>query len=53
MTRFLSSWIPAKVAVLGMVSNGFTIADPNDAGMMDFVGFDTNVPMLLADFAKQ
>lgn len=45
--------IPAKVAVLGMVANEFTIADPNDAGMMDFVGFDTNVPMLLADFAKQ
>jgi 60 kDa SS-A/Ro ribonucleoprotein len=34
------------------VSNGFSIADPNDAGMMDVVGFDTNVPQLMADFAK-
>jgi 60 kDa SS-A/Ro ribonucleoprotein len=44
--------IPAKVAVIGMVANNFTIADPNDAGMMDFVGFDTAVPQLLSDFAK-
>ena len=44
--------IPAKLAVIGMVSNGFSIADPNDAGMMDFVGFDTAVPRLLADFTK-
>jgi 60 kDa SS-A/Ro ribonucleoprotein len=44
--------IPAKLIVVGMVSNGFTIADPDDAGMMDVVGFDTNVPALMADFAK-
>ncbi len=43
--------IAAKVIVVGMVSNGFSIADPNDAGMMDVVGFDTNVPQLMADFA--
>ena len=45
--------IPAKLAVIGMVANDFTIADPNDAGMMDFVGFDTAVPQLLSDFAKE
>ena len=33
--------IGAKLVVIGMVSNGFTIADPNDAGMLDVVGFDT------------
>ena len=27
--------IPAKLVVVAMVSNGFTIADPEDAGMMD------------------
>lgn len=43
--------IPAKLIVVGMASNGFTIADPNDAGMMDVVGFDTSVPQVMADFA--
>ncbi|HEX4610875.1 MAG TPA: hypothetical protein VH092_21980, partial [Urbifossiella sp.] len=42
--------IPAKLVVVGMVSNGFTIADPDDAGMLDVVGFDTAVPQLLAQF---
>ena len=44
--------IPAKLVVVGMVSNGFTIADPEDAGMMDVVGFDSAAPALIADFAK-
>jgi 60 kDa SS-A/Ro ribonucleoprotein len=42
--------IPAKLVVCGMVANGFTIADPNDAGMLDVVGFDTAVPQTLSDF---
>jgi 60 kDa SS-A/Ro ribonucleoprotein len=33
-----------------MVSNGFTIADPNDTGMMDVVGFDTATPALISEF---
>lgn len=44
--------IPAKLAVVGMVSNPFTIADPNDAGMLDVVGFDTNTPAVIADFSR-
>jgi 60 kDa SS-A/Ro ribonucleoprotein len=44
--------IPAKLVVVGMTSNGFTIADPNDAGMLDVVGFDTSTPPVLADFAR-
>ena len=43
--------IPAKLVVVAMVSNGFTIADPEDAGMMDVVGFDSAAPALIADFA--
>lgn len=43
--------IPAKLIVIGMVSSGFTIADPSDGGMMDVVGFDTAVPQVMADFA--
>ena len=45
--------IPAKLVVVGMVANDFTIADPNDSGMMDVVGFDTAVPNIMADFALQ
>jgi len=44
--------IGAKLIVVGMVSNGFTIADPNDAGMMDVVGFDAAAPAVMADFVE-
>ena len=42
--------IPAKLVVVGMVANEFSIADSNDAGMMDVVGFDTAAPNLISDF---
>jgi 60 kDa SS-A/Ro ribonucleoprotein len=42
----------AKLVVVGMTSNGFTIADPNDRGMLDVVGFDTATPQVISDFAK-
>lgn len=45
--------IPAKLVVCGMVSNGFTIADPKDGGMLDVVGFDTATPQIIGDFAKE
>jgi len=34
-----------------MVSNGFSIAAPDDAGMLDVVGFDTTTPRVIGDFA--
>lgn len=40
----------AKSIVVAMTSNGFTIADPNDPGMLDVVGFDTSVPQAMSDF---
>ncbi len=43
--------IPAKLIVQAFVANRFSIADPNDAGMLDVVGFDTSVPSLIRDFA--
>lgn len=43
--------IDARLAVLGVAASPFTIADPNDRGMMDFVGFDSNAPRVLADFS--
>jgi 60 kDa SS-A/Ro ribonucleoprotein len=47
-----SMGIQAKLAVCAVTSTGFTIADPSDAGMIDVVGFDANVPRVLADFAR-
>jgi 60 kDa SS-A/Ro ribonucleoprotein len=45
--------IDAKLIVVGMTSTGFSIADPNDAGMMDVVGFDSSAPAVMADFARR
>jgi 60 kDa SS-A/Ro ribonucleoprotein len=45
--------ISAKLIVVGMVSNQFSIADPDDAGMLDVVGFDTATPALMADFVSE
>ena len=36
----------------GALANGFTIADPNDPGMLDVVRFDTAAPQLISDFAR-
>jgi 60 kDa SS-A/Ro ribonucleoprotein len=44
--------IDAKLIVVGMVSNGFSIADPDDTGMLDVVGFDTATPNIMSAFAK-
>lgn len=43
--------INAKLIVVGMVSNGFSIADPNDPGMLDVVGFDTATPTVISEFS--
>ena len=42
----------ARLAVIGMTSSGFTIANPNDPGMLDVVGFDSATPQLLSNFFK-
>jgi 60 kDa SS-A/Ro ribonucleoprotein len=47
-----ASGIDARLIVVGMVSNRFSIADPADPGMLDVVGFDTATPQLIADFAR-
>lgn len=44
--------IDARLIVVGMTSNGFSIADPNDPGMLDVVGFDTATPAVIADFIR-
>ena len=47
-----ASGIDARLVVVGMVSNGFSIADPADPGMLDVVGFDTATPQLISHFAR-
>jgi 60 kDa SS-A/Ro ribonucleoprotein len=42
--------IPAKLVVVGMSANRFTIADPHDSGMMDVVGFDPATPQAITQF---
>lgn len=42
--------IDAKLIVVGLVSNDFTIADPTDSGQMDVVGFNSSVPQVIAEF---
>lgn len=42
--------IAAKLVVVAMASNGFSIADPDDGGMLDVVGFDTATPNVISDF---
>lgn len=44
--------IAAKLVVVAMTSNGFTIADPEDAGMLDVVGFDAATPQVISDFMR-
>lgn len=40
--------IPAKLIVVGMTATQFSIADPDDAGMLDVVGFDSATPAVMA-----
>jgi 60 kDa SS-A/Ro ribonucleoprotein len=42
----------AKAVVVGVTSSGFTLADPNDRGMLDVVGFDATVPAVIADYIR-
>jgi 60 kDa SS-A/Ro ribonucleoprotein len=47
-----SSGIDAKLVVVGMTATEFTIANPDDAGMLDVVGFDTAAPNVMSDFVR-
>lgn len=42
--------IPAKLIVAATASNGFSIADPADPGMLDVIGFDASMPQAVSDF---
>lgn len=44
--------IDARMVVMGMTATPFTIADPDDQGMLDVVGLDSNAFNLIASFAN-
>ncbi len=43
--------IDARLITVGMTATQFTIANRNDAGMLDVVGFDTAAPNVISSFA--
>ena len=43
--------IPARLIVVAMVANRFTIGDPNDPGTLSVAGFDTATPNIISQFA--
>uniref|UniRef100_UPI0035E3ECCE TROVE domain-containing protein n=2 Tax=Nocardia speluncae TaxID=419477 RepID=UPI0035E3ECCE len=52
LRRYREHINPQAKLVVGMTASHFTIADPQDAGMLDIAGFDAGVPALPADFAR-
>lgn len=42
--------IQAKLVVVALASTKHTIADPNDAGMLNVVGFDASAPAVISQF---
>lgn len=44
--------IPARLIVVAFTATEFTIADPEDAGMLDVVGLDASLPTLIQNFAR-
>ena len=46
----IQSGIDAKLIICAMTSNGFTLADPEDRGMLDMAGFDSAAPDIIRQF---
>jgi|CXWL01.1.fsa_nt_gi 60 kDa SS-A/Ro ribonucleoprotein len=45
--------INAKLVTAAVTASGSTIADPNDPGMLDIVGFDAELPNLISSFISE
>jgi 60 kDa SS-A/Ro ribonucleoprotein len=51
---YRKAFVPnAKLICVNMVSNELTVGDPDDAGVLNCIGFDTATPNLLSDFARE
>jgi 60 kDa SS-A/Ro ribonucleoprotein len=42
--------IPVKLIAVAMTATEFSVADPNDAGSLDCIGFDTATPQVISQF---
>lgn len=42
----------ARLAVVAMCANEFSLGSPEDGGSIDLIGFDTNTPLILEGFAQ-
>lgn len=52
LTRYRKAMgIDARLIVCAMAANEFTLADPNDAGMLDMAGFDSAAPEIIRTFS--
>lgn len=47
------SGIDARLVVLATTATSFSVADPNDPGMLDIAGFDLATPRVLSEFAQR
>ncbi|KAJ3390959.1 60 kDa SS-A/Ro ribonucleoprotein [Lobulomyces angularis] len=45
--------IDAKLIVVGMTATNFTIADGDDGGCLDVVGFDASAPQIINNFVNE
>lgn len=52
LRRYSAVHGPARLAVAAFTSTGFTIANKEDGGMLDVVGFDASAPAVLSDFFR-
>ena len=48
-----SSGLAAKLVVMAFTASGFSVADPNDPGMLDVCGFDAAVPDVIRSFVME
>jgi 60 kDa SS-A/Ro ribonucleoprotein len=46
------SGIPTKQIVLGMTTNSFSIADPDDPNSLDIAGMSSDVPLVISNFVS-
>lgn len=42
----------AKMVVVAMSGTQFSLADPNDPGMLDVIGFDSSAPEIISQFVR-
>ena len=45
--------VGSLLIVCAMTSNGFTLVDPDDPGMLDMAGFDSAAPEVIRNFVLE